>query len=104
MTYLNPHAHHTSVTSSQSWTWVTIPKPARSLSREVRKRLLYLRWHQTHEQNVSCTCRHFGINRPPSMPDVLGTCSRAPRGWEIGLIWSTAQAQAVLAQREAHPG
>lgn len=50
-TCLNPNAHHISVTRSQSWTWVTLPTPSRSLPSEVRKRLLCLRWHQTHDQD-----------------------------------------------------
>lgn len=113
MTCLNPHAHHISVTSSQSWTWVTLSTPSRSLPPEVRKRLLCLRWHQTHDQNVSRTCRHFGISRPTfyawrdhyQQQSAGGLGDRSHRPHRCARpTWSVEQSQAVLALREQHHG
>ena len=33
------------------------------LSPEAKKRLKWFDWHRDHGQNVSLTCRHFGIAR-----------------------------------------
>jgi Homeodomain-like domain len=38
--------------------------PSVTLSRQARMRLALFDWHHTHGQNVSRTCRHFGISRP----------------------------------------
>lgn len=38
-------------------------QPSYTLSREVKRRLGWFDWHARHGQNVSRTCRHFGISR-----------------------------------------
>jgi hypothetical protein len=63
MTCLNPHAHYIQVTCSQRWEWIARTRTPRSLSAEAKKRYRWLRWHATHGQNVSLTCRHHGIAR-----------------------------------------
>ena len=34
-----------------------------SLSKKAQQRLKWFDWHRTHGENVSKTCRHFGISR-----------------------------------------
>jgi putative transposase len=112
MTCLNPNAHHISVTGSQQWDWIVDrPKP-RSLSAEGRKRYRWLRWHATHGENVSLTCRHHGISRRtfyrwqhrfvqqglPGLEDRPHRPRRCHRP-----TWTRAQMDAVLALREQYP-
>jgi len=52
------------IKQSSSWAWVHQPSQERYLSRAAKGRLAMLVWHQEHGQNVSLTCRHFGIGRP----------------------------------------
>jgi putative transposase len=112
MTCLNPHAHHISVTSSQSWDWIVhTPKP-RSLSPEAKKRYRWLRWHATHGQNVSLTCRHHGIARRTfyrwqhrlERHGVAGLEDRSHRPQRCRRpSWTSEQRQAVLRMREQYP-
>jgi hypothetical protein len=116
MTCLNPHAHHISVTSSQTWDWIACsPRPCQ-LAREARKRYRWLRWHATHGatlgQNVSLTCRHFGISRPAfyrwqhrfERSGLAGLEDRSHRPQHCRRpSWTSAQVQAVLLLREQYP-
>ena len=112
MTCLNPHAHHIHVTSSQHWDWIARTRTPRVLSFEAKKRYRWLRWHATHGQNVSLTCRHHGMSRRTfyrwqhrfeqqglaGLEDRSHRPHRCPRP-----TWTTAQVQAVLALREEYP-
>ena len=112
MTCLNPHAHHISVTSSRTWDWIVrTPKP-RSLSPEARKRYRWLRWHATHGQNVSLTCRRHGISRRTfyrwqhrfERHGLAGLADRSHRPHHCRRpTWTAAQVQAVLALRAQYP-
>jgi putative transposase len=112
MTCLNPHAHHIGVTSSPSWDWIVrTPKP-RSLSPEAKKRYRWLRWHATHGQNVSLTCRHHGISRRTfyrwqhrcQRQGLAGLEDRSHRPIRCRRpSWTREQVQAVLALRAQYP-
>jgi transposase-like protein len=112
MTCLNPRAHHISVTSSQTWAWIAqTPKP-RSLSRDAKKRYRWLRWHATHGQNVSLTCRRHGISRRTFYRWQDRFVHRGLAGLEDlshrpihcrRPSWTSEQVQAVLAVREQYP-
>jgi putative transposase len=82
------------------------------VSREVRRRLTVLSWHDSHGKRVSLTARHFGLSRST----VYDWLSRYERHGVHGLedrsrrprkvrqpTWSKALEQAVLELREEHP-
>ena len=82
------------------------------LSREARKRLAALRWHETHGRSVSLTARHFWVSRSTlydwlrryEREGVRGLENRSRRPRNIRQpTWSQTLEQAVLALREAHP-
>jgi transposase InsO family protein len=112
MTCLNPHAHSIHVTSSQRWDWIARTRTPRVLSPEAKKRYRWLRWHATHGQNVSLTCRHHGISRRTfyrwqhrfDRQGLAGLEDRSHRPHHCPRpTWTTAQVQAVLALREEYP-
>lgn len=112
MTCLNPHAHHISVTSSQSWDWIVRTPTPRTLSTEAKKRYQWLRWHATHGWNVSLTCRHHGISRRTfyrwqyrcDRHGLAGLEDRSHRPHQCPRpTWTQAQVQAVLTLRNAYP-
>ena len=69
-------------------------------------------WHRTHGQNVSRTCRHFGISRPtfyrwqrryvPGRPQTLEDRACVPRARRQP-SWTAEQARAVRDLREQYP-
>jgi len=69
-------------------------------------------WHRTHGQNVSRTCRHFGISRPtfyrwqrryvPGRSQTLEDRSCIPHSRRQP-SWTTDQARAVRDLREQYP-
>lgn len=81
-------------------------------SRQARMRQQLLDWHRTHGQNVSRTCRHFGISRPtfyrwqrrsvPGRPQTLEDRSCVPRTRRQP-SWTADQARAVRDLREQYP-
>ena len=86
------------------------PDPAPS--RQARMRQQLFDWHQTHGQNVSRTCRHFGISRPtfyrwqgryvPGRPQTLEDRACVPRARRQP-SWTADQARAVRDLREQYP-
>lgn len=90
------------------------PRPSPPLSREGAMRLKLLEWHEAHGQNVSRTCRHFGLSRPTfyrwqrrfqeSGHRLASLENRAcqPRRRRVP-AWTTEQVLAVLALREQRP-
>jgi len=82
------------------------------VSREAKRRLAAVRWHEAHGETVSLTARHFGLSRS-SVYDWLGRFERdGMRGLEDRSrrphnvrqpTWSETLEQAVLALREEHP-
>jgi transposase-like protein len=82
------------------------------LSRQARMRQALFDWHRTHGQNVSRTCRHFGISRPtfyrwqrrcvPGRPQTLEDRSCSPHARRQP-SWTTDQARAVRDLREQYP-
>jgi transposase InsO family protein len=86
--------------------------PGVTLSRQARMRQTLFDWHQTHGQNVSRTCRHFGISRPtfyrwqrryvPGRPQTLEDRPCVPSARRQP-SWTTAQARAVRDVREQYP-
>lgn len=112
MTCLNPHAHHIGVTGSQQWNWITFRPTPHARSPEARKRYRWLRWHATHGENVSLTCRHHGISRRTfyrwqhrfTHHGVAGLEDRSHRPRRCRRpSWTSQQAQAVMAVREQYP-
>lgn len=84
----------------------------RPLSREAKRRLAVVRWHETHGRSVSLTARHFGLSRST----VYDWLRRYERGGIHGLedrsrrprnvrqpTWSKDLERAVLRLREEHP-
>ena len=82
------------------------------VSREAKRRLTAILWHEAHGKRVSLTARHFGLSRS-SLYDWLKRFgregvrgledhSRRPRNLRQP-TWSKALEQAVLALREEHP-
>jgi len=86
--------------------------PPVSLTRAARVRLAWFDWHARHGENVSLTCRHFGISRPTFYrwqaryrPHALGTLedrSSCPRRRRQP-SWTLAQVAAIRALREQYP-
>ena len=82
------------------------------LSREARKRLAALRWHESHGHSVSLTARHFWVSRS-TLYDWLRRHERdGPRGLEDRSrrprrvrqpTWSAELEARVLALRQANP-
>jgi putative transposase len=94
-----------------------LPKAAseareRPLSREAKRRLTVLRWHDAHGKSVSLTARHFGLSRSTVYDWLrryesegirgLEDRSRRPRNLRQP-TWSKDLEQAVLRLREEHP-
>ena len=83
-----------------------------ALSRPARMRQALFDWHHTHGQNVSRTCRHFGISRPtfyrwqrryvPGRPQTLEDRSCTPHARRQP-SWTTDQARVVRDLREQYP-
>ena len=81
-------------------------------SRQARMRQRLFDWHRTHGQNVSRTCRHFGISRPtfyrwqrryvPGRPQTLEDRACVPRHRRPP-SWTADQARAVRDLREQYP-
>ena len=94
-----------------------LPKAAgeareRPLSRDTKRRLAVVRWHEAHALGVSLTARHYGLSRS-TVYDWLGRYgrdgirgledrSRRPRNVRRP-TWSQVLEQAVLELREEHP-
>jgi transposase InsO family protein len=84
----------------------------RPLSRDVRRRLAVVRWHETHGKHVSLTARHFGLSRSTVYDWLrryerdgvrsLEDRSRRPRNVRQP-TWSRELEQAVVRLREEHP-
>jgi len=82
------------------------------LSRETKRRLGVLAWHEAHGKSVSLTARHFGLSRST----VYDWLKRHAKGGTRGLqkrsrkphnlrqpTWSSELEQAVLKLRTEHP-
>ena len=80
------------------------------LSPEAKRRLKWFDWHRDHGQNVSLTCRHFGIARetfyrwkrrykPFDLSSLEDRSSRPQRVRQR--TWTTAEVVAVQRLREA---
>jgi putative transposase len=86
--------------------------PSVTLSRQARMRQTVFDWHRGHGQNVSRTCRHFGISRPtfyrwqqryvPGRSQTLENRSSVPRGRRQP-SWTPEQARRVRDLREQYP-
>jgi putative transposase len=112
MTCLNPHAHHISVTQSQSWAWQVQALPLHALPPAARMRQRMLTWHEEHGTNVSKTCRHFGVSRPLfyrwqaryRSHGSRGLFDRSHRPHRVMLpTWTTKDVLAVRALRTQYP-
>jgi transposase InsO family protein len=112
MTCLNPHAHHISVTSSQSWDWIVGMPTPRALSPAAKKRYGWLSWHATHGRNVSLTCRHHGISRRTfyrwqhrlAQQGLAGLEDRSHRPHRVRRpAWTSQEREAVLRLRQQYP-
>jgi putative transposase len=87
-------------------------RPVRSLSREAKRRLQAVLWHQQHGESVSLTARHFGVSRSTfydwlkryrsAGAPALEDRSRRPQKLRQP-TWPAELAAAVLRLREAHP-
>ena len=82
------------------------------LSPEAKKRLKWFDWHRSHGENVSLTCRHFGIGRstfyrwakrynPKDLRSLEDQSSRPRRCRRPS--WTPAEVLAVLRLRERYP-
>jgi putative transposase len=86
--------------------------PPMELSREAKVRLAYLDWHRLHGDNISRTCRRFGISRTtfyrwqgryrPDALAVLEDRSSCPHRRQQP-TWTLAQLGVVRALRERYP-
>ena len=84
----------------------------RPISREAKRRMTAMLWHEAHGERVSLTARHFGLSRS-TLHDWLRRYKRdGARGLEDRSrrphnvrqpTWSKDLEQAVLALREKHP-
>lgn len=82
------------------------------LSRQARVRRDWLEWHARHGENVSLSCRHFGISRStfyrwqerydPSNPKTLEDRSSVPKRRRKP-SWGQAELEAVRRVREQYP-
>jgi transposase InsO family protein len=85
---------------------------APTLSRDARRRLAMLDWHQAHGANVSRTARHFGVGRPTVYRwlgrydrrrlETLENRSSAPRRRRRP-SWTIEELRAVKLVRERYP-
>jgi len=84
----------------------------RPYSREAKKRLAAVRWHETHGKRASLTARHYGLSRSTVYDWLRRYDRRGPRGLEDRSrrpkrvrqpAWSPELEQAVLALRREHP-
>lgn len=84
----------------------------RFLSREVKRRLVVVRWHEAHGVRLSLTARHFGFSRSTVYDWLKRYAQDGVRGLEVRSrrprnvrqpTWSNALEQAVLALRVEHP-
>lgn len=82
------------------------------LSREVKRRLTVIRWHEAHGKQVSLTARHFGLSRSTvyewlrryERAEVHGLEERSRRPRNVRQpTWTTDLEQAVLSLRMEHP-
>jgi transposase InsO family protein len=83
----------------------------RPISRETKRRLAAIHWHEAHGKSVSLTARHFGLSRSTVYDWLrrheryglrgLEDRSRRPRNVRRP-TWSNELEQAVLALREEH--
>jgi putative transposase len=90
---------------------VALPTPP-ALSRPATLRLRWLDWHRGHSNNVSLTCRHFGISRStfyrwharyePRRIVTLEDKSHAPQHRRQP-TWTSEQKQAVIDLRKQYP-
>lgn len=80
------------------------------LSAEAKKRLKWFDWHRDHGQNVSLTCRHFGIARETFYRwqrrydpfDLNSLADRSSRPHSVRRrTWTTAEVLAVQRLRES---
>ncbi len=81
----------------------------KELSSEAKKRLKWFDWHRDHGQNVSLTCRHFGIARETfyrwkrryNRFDLSSLEDRSSRPRRVRQrTWTTAEVLAVQRLRE----
>lgn len=100
------------IKQSAGWSWIHRPEEESSLSRSAKARLAMLRWHGEHGQNVSQTCRHFGVSRPTfyrwqhryQQGGLRGLADHSHRPHRVTPpTWSTREVLAVLALREQFP-
>ncbi len=87
-------------------------RPAPELSKEAKLRLAWFDWHRRHGENVSLTCRHFGISRPtfyrwlkryrPLDLRTLESRSSRPKRCRQR-SWTLGQLRAVQRLRERYP-
>jgi transposase InsO family protein len=87
-------------------------KPAEAvLSRDGKRRLQVIRWHEEHGSKVARTAAHFGFSRPTIYawvkrvkrgPKALENCSHRPHSVRKA-TWSFELEQRVLQLREQYP-
>jgi transposase InsO family protein len=84
----------------------------RPLSREAKKRLAAIGWHETHGKSASLTARHYGLSRSTVYDWLKRYEGQGPRGLEERSrrpkrvrqpTWPPELEQAVLALRREHP-
>lgn len=82
------------------------------LRADVRRRLQWFDWHARHGENVSLTCRHFGISRQTfyrwreryNPQDLRSLGDRSSRPQQVRQrTWTTAEVVAVRKLRERFP-
>lgn len=82
------------------------------LSRDGRRRLQVIRWHEDHGRNVTRTAGHFGYSRPTIHAWLRRYKHAGPKGLEDGShrpqnlrqpTWSGELEQRLLALREQYP-
>jgi transposase len=82
------------------------------LSREMKRRLVVLNWHEAHGKRVSLTARHFGLSRSTVYDWLKRHARDGTRGLEQRTrrphhvrqpTWSVELEQAVLKLRAEHP-
>jgi transposase InsO family protein len=83
-----------------------------ALSRDGKRRLKVIHWHEEHGGNVTRTAGHFGFSRPTIHAWLRRYQRAGPKGLEDGShrpqnrrqpTWSTELEQRVLALREQYP-